>query len=86
MTDFVDLNVKSGNQERICSPVGFSEELVEVFDFKKDLKLEPRMTKKLKFSSFQSFYAIFVKISTDFVNWTVENGHQSINVLSSSVL
>ena len=45
--------LKSGNQERICSAVGFSEELIEVFKLKKYLKVEPKMTKNPKFSNFQ---------------------------------
>ena len=43
------------------------------------------MTKNPKFSNFQSFYAIFVKFSTDFVNWNVEKSQQGTNLLSSSL-
>ena len=39
----------------------------------KGLKLSPKMTKNPKFSIFQSFHAIFVKFSNDFVEWNVEN-------------
>ena len=43
------------------------------------------MTKNPKFSNFQSFYAIFVKFSTDFVDWNVEKSQQGTNLLSSSL-
>ena len=43
------------------------------------------MTKNPKFSNFQSFYAIFVKFATDFVDWNVEKSQQGTNSLSSSV-
>ena len=43
------------------------------------------MTKNPKFSKFQSFYAIFVKFSTDFVDWNVEKSQQGTNLLSSSL-
>ena len=38
-----------------------------------------------KFSKFQSFYAIFVKFSTDFVDWNVEKSQQGTNLLCSSL-
>ena len=37
------------------------------------------MTKNPKFSKFQSFYAIFVKFSTDFVDWNVGKSQQGTN-------
>ena len=43
------------------------------------------MTKNPKFSKFQSFYAIFVKFSTDFVDWNVGKSQQGTNLLSSSL-
>ena len=43
------------------------------------------MTKNPKFSKFQNFYAIFVKFSTDFVDWNVEKSQQGTNLLSSSL-
>ena len=43
------------------------------------------MTKNPKFSNFQSFYAIFVKFSTDFVDWNVEKSQQGTNLLSSGL-
>ena len=51
----------------------------------KYIKLKPKMTKNPKFSNFQSFYAIFVKFSTDFVDWNVEKSQQGTNLLSSSL-
>ena len=41
------------------------------------------MTKNPKLSKFQSFYAIFVKFSTDFVDWKVKKGQQGTSLLSS---
>ena len=38
-----------------------------------------------KTSKFQSFYASFVKFSTDFVDWNVEKSQQGTNLLSSSL-
>ena len=35
------------------------------------------------FSNIQSFYAIFVKFSTDFFDWNVEQSKQGTNLLSS---
>ena len=48
---------------------------------KKHLKVKHKMTKKI--SNFQSFYPIFVKYSTDFVNWNVEKSQHGTNLLSS---
>ena len=49
-------------------------------------QIETKNDKNPKISNFQSFYAIVVNISTDFVNWIAANGHQSTTLLSSSVL
>ena len=51
----------------------------------KYIKFKPKMTKNPKFSKFQNFYAIFVKFSTDFVDWNVEKSQQGTNLLSSSL-
>ena len=51
----------------------------------KYIKFKPKMTKNPKFSKFQNFYAIFVKFSTDFVDWKVEKSQQGTNLLSSSL-
>ena len=51
--------LKSGNKEKVCSPLGFSEELIEVFKLKIS-QIGPKMTKNPKLSTFQSFYAIIV--------------------------
>ena len=44
------------------------------------------MTKNPKLSNFQKFHAIFLESSEDFMDYNVENGHQSEDLLSSSVL
>ena len=49
----------------------------------KDLKLTPESTKKQKTTQFLKFYAIFVKISTDFVDKIVKNTQNGTNLLSS---
>ena len=68
--------LESGNKERFCSPVGFSEEFPK-------LKISQIGTendkKNPKLSNFQS-------VLTDFVDWNVKNGHRSKNLLFSSVL
>ena len=43
------------------------------------------MTKDRKFSNIQSFNAIFVKFSTDFVDWNIEKSQQETSSLSSSL-
>ena len=43
------------------------------------------MTKNTKVSNFLSFYAIFVKLSSDFVVWNVEKSQQGRSLLSSSL-
>ena len=50
------------------------------------LKLQPKMTKNPKLSNFQSFYAIIVEISSDFVGWNVEKSEQGTSSLSSVLL
>ena len=49
---------------------------------KKNIKLTPEMTENFYF---QSFYAFFVKLLTDFVNWKVLKGQQGNSWLSSSL-
>ena len=41
------------------------------------------MVKIPKLSNFQTLYAFFSKISTNFVDWNVEKGQKGNNVLSS---
>ena len=56
------------------------------FPNEKHLKLTLKKAKNLKVSIFQCFYAISVQISTDSLDWNVENVHQCKKVLSSSLL
>ena len=51
--------LKSGNQERICSPLGFSEELSDVFKWKIS-HIGTENDKKPKFFQFSKIYAIIV--------------------------
>ena len=51
----------------------------------KRCQIETEITKNPKVSNFQSFNAIFVKFSTDFVDWNVEKSQQGTNLLSSSL-
>ena len=58
---------------------GLSETLYALrssFLIEKCLKTASKKTKSPKLSFFQSFYANFVKISIDFVDWIVANGRQ----------
>ena len=83
MTDFVDWNaINAQYGKHLLASRLFRN---SCFVNEKYLKLGPKMKKNPKFSNFQSFYAIFVKISTDFVDWNFENAHQSKNLLYSSV-
>ena len=66
--------LKMLNMAGIRCPVGFSEELIEVFKLKNISNRHRNRQKTENFSSFQSFYAIFVKFLIDFVQWNVENG------------
>ena len=64
--DFVDQNVENGQRgTNLLSSRIFRKENC-YFQNEKGLKLTPKMTKKL--SIFQTFYSIFVKFSTNFVN------------------
>ena len=55
--------VKSGSKKRVCCPVGFSEELIEVFKLNKNLKLAPNLTKKPKTFQSSQFLYNFCQIS-----------------------
>ena len=61
---------------RISCPVGFSEENFSFFLNEKGLKLKPKVTKNPKLSIFRTFNAIFVTISTDFVDQNVAKRKQ----------
>ena len=67
---------------QIRCPAGFYEEIIAGF-WMKNLKLTPKMTKNQKTPDFYRFYALFVKVLTDFVNCNVETGQQGKNGLSS---
>ena len=56
-----------------------------LFSEEKDLKLTPKMTKITEFSNSQSFYEVFVKCLTYFVNCNALNGQQGKRWLSSSL-
>ena len=74
---------------RLLCPVVLCEEKIGVFLFEKYLKSTPKITKNPNFSIFQSFYAILVKLWTDFVDWNVlkgQKGQQGNNCLSNSLL
>ena len=55
---------------RIGCPVVFSEEMIAVFKLENISNL--KKTKNTKFLYIKSFYAVFVKFMTDFVDWSVE--------------
>ena len=73
--------LKIPNMALIGCLVGFSEEIIAVFEMKKS-PLEPKMTKIPKFSNFQRFHAFFTSFLTDFVDWNAQKGQQRTNALS----
>ena len=86
MTDLVDWNDENAQHGKILLSSRLFRRDNCCFLNEKNLKLKPKMTKNPKFSDFQSFYAIVVEIATDFVDWNVENGHQSKSLMCSSIL
>ena len=64
-------------------PVGFSEAMMAVFQIKKS-QIYTEKTKFSKFSILQSFFAFFVEVSTDFLDWIVSKIQQGKGWLSSS--
>ena len=74
--------LKKVNKERTCSPVGFSDGLISVFQ----VKISQSTTDYDKIHQiFQvsKFLCIFFKFLTDFVDWNNEKSQQGKNVLSS---
>ena len=69
-TVFLDWNVLQCQQKTNCCPVDFNEEIVAKFEWK-CFKLTPKMTRNLKFPTFQRFHPFFVEVSTVFLDWTV---------------
>ena len=67
----------------MCCPVGIFEEFIAVFEVKMS-QLTPKATTNSKFSNFQRFYAFFVEVSTEFVNWKILKGQQGKGWLSST--
>ena len=60
-------------------------EIIAVFMLKKS-QIGTEIDKNPKFSNVQSFYAVFVKFMTDFVDWNVKKGQPGKSLLSSSLL
>ena len=59
-SDIVDWNVKNGkkvNKENLCCPVGFSEELISVFEVKRS-QIDTENDKKSKVVLFSKFLCI----------------------------
>ena len=55
----------------LSNTIGFSEEVNSVFQLKM-FQIDTENGKKyIYFFNFQGFYAFFVKVSTDFVDWNV---------------
>ena len=50
----------------------------------KKSQIGTEIDKNPKFSNVQSFYAVFVKFMTDFVDWNVKKGQPGKSLLSSS--
>ena len=68
MTDVVDWKGKKGQQGSSLLSSRRFRRVKCGFQVEKKLELEPNLTKNQNFSNFQKFYAIVVKISSDFAD------------------
>ena len=69
----------------MCCPKGFSEEFISFFLLKMS-QINTKNDKKRKFLNFQCFYAFFVEVSTDSVDWKVLRVQQRGTGWLSSIL
>ena len=76
--------MKRFNKEKLRCPVEISEEFITVF-LVKLYQNNTENDKNPKFSNFRSFYAFFLQVSTDFLDWKVLKGQQGKSWLSSSL-
>ena len=60
--------LKTVKMARISYPVGFSEEIIAIFEMKKVSNWHRKWQKPKTFFFYRNFYAIFVKFLTDFVD------------------
>ena len=65
--------LKTLNMVLVRCPVGFSEEMMAVFQ-KKKFQIDTGNDKKLKIFQFSKFLCIFVRVSRDFLDWNVLQG------------
>ena len=66
----------------MCCLLGFSEEFVAVFVVKLS-HFDTENDKEPKIFQYRRFYAFFVKVSTDFVDWNVLKTQQGNDCLSN---
>ena len=84
LTDFVEWNIeKSWKRRNVLSSRLFQRVYCNSLSEKK-LKVTPKKMKNTKLIKFQSFYAFFVKVSTDLVDCNKVKGQQRKSWLSSS--
>ena len=84
MMDFVDWNVKKGvNKEKICCPVGFSEELIDVFKLTIFSNWHQKRQKTQNFQTFKVFMQLLSNLWQTSVDWNNEQGQPGTNCLSS---
>ena len=78
--------LKRGNKESVCSPVGFSEELIEVSKLKSISNWPRNKQKAQNFTVFK----VFMQFLSNFrqTSWIgmLKKCHQSKSLLSSSLL
>ena len=72
--DFVDKNDENAQHGSNSLSSRLFRKANSCFPSEKDIKLTQKTIKNRKFSFFQSFYAVVVKFSTDFVDWNIEKG------------
>ena len=75
--------LKRVDKEHVSCPILFYEETIAVFKLNEISQIGTETDKKLRISTFQRFYAVFVKFMTVFVDWNVRKGQQGKNLLSS---
>ena len=76
--------LKKVNKERMCSPVGFSDGLISVFQVKIS-QIPTDYDKIPQLFQVSKFLCIFFKFLTDFVDWKFGKGQQGKKVLSSGL-
>ena len=80
----MDWNVLRGQRGKGWLSSSLFEEFIAFF--KKMPQIDSEDDKNPKFSNFQSFYAFFVEVSTNFEDWKLLKGQQGKSWSSSGIL